>query len=86
MILLSSPLNYSHPVMTEAEKMVLAEDYVSVYSRKKLTDIHVHLIPKWRITVTWPSMPCFRAALPRSSRATAILDFILFIHFIYFAT
>ena len=30
-------------------------------------------------------MPRFRAALPRSSRATAILEFILFIHFIYYA-
>ena len=28
----------------------------------------------------------FRAALPRSSRATAILEFILFINFIYFTT
>ena len=46
----------------------------------------IHLIPKWRIIVTWPSMPRFRAALPRSSRATAILEFILFIHSIYFAT
>ena len=26
------------------------------------------------IVVTWPSMPRFRAALPRSSRATAILE------------
>ena len=31
-------------------------------------------------------MPRFGAALPRSSRATAILEFTLFIHFIYFAT
>ena len=31
-------------------------------------------------------MPRFRAALPRSSRATGILEFILFIHFIHFAT
>ena len=46
----------------------------------------IHLIPKWRIIVTWPSMPRFRAALPSSSRVTAILEFILFIHFIYFAT
>ena len=46
----------------------------------------IHLIPKWRIIVTWPLMPRFRAALPRSSRVTAILEFILFIHFIYFAT
>ena len=46
----------------------------------------MHLIPKWRIIVTWPSMPRFCAALPRSSRATSILEFILFTHFIYFAT
>ena len=35
---------------------------------------NIHLIPKWRIVVTWPSMPHFCADLPRSSRATAILE------------
>ena len=55
-------------------------------SSKDIFTNPIHLIPKWRIIVTWPSMPRFRAALPRSSRVTAILEFILFIHFIYFAT
>ena len=65
------------------EILIIFQEAKYVIKSKRL---HIHLIPKWRIFVTWPSMPRFCIALPRSSRASTILEFILFVHFIYFTT
>ena len=52
----------------------MSSNYIQIIVIFQSVQTYTHLIPKWRIVVTWLSMPRFRAALPRSSRVTAILE------------